>query len=319
MTAPPTATIDDIRHAYRLLLGREPDEAGFEGQCAALQRTPTTSLALARSFLQSQEYQARNNPMPVAVDLGGFTIYVRLDDLAIGKHIHASHRYEPHVESVLREKLGTGDTFVDIGANIGFFSNLAAHLVGPTGVVVAIEPMDKNVQLIYRSIERNGFKNVFVHACAAGDSTAIVRMASGPRTSNGQMLVDSTDNMMLSQSIRLDDLLPGLPRLNVVKFDIEGFESRAWAGFEQALARHRPVVLTEFHPWCMRTYARNEPADYLQTLFDYGEFVEVLTQPGERRRCRSQAEVFDVWSAVDKRMRGGDGKSHLDLLVEPRR
>lgn len=314
------ATEDDVRHAYRLLLGREPDPAGFKHHCGLIEERRPTTRMLARSFMHSAEYAARNNLQPVEVALDGYSVFVRPEDHDIGQHVMRTHEYEPHVTRVLRSVLRAGDVFVDIGANIGFFTNLAAHLVGADGFVFAIEPMDKNLQLIYRSIARNGYRQVQVYACAASDTREIVCVATGPGTSNGQVLVlegdGSSDAMLYSQTVRLDEVLGDLERLDLVKFDIEGFELRAWSGFRRTLERLRPVVLTEFHPYCMRTHAHVDPDEYLRTLFAYGD-VCVLPYHGDPQPCAGAADVMRLWQQADQAARG-DGTNHLDLKIQPR-
>jgi len=312
---------DDVRHAYRLLLGREPDAEGFKHHCDLLaERHPTTRM-LARSFMQSAEYAAGENWLPVEVMLDGYSVFVRPDDHDIGQHIMQAREYEPHVTRALRSVVRAGNVFVDIGANIGFFTNLAAHLVGTEGRVFAIEPMDKNLQLIYRGIARNNYRHVQVLACAASDARGTVCVATGPSTSNGQVVAldgsGARDAMLYSQTIRLDDVLGDLDRLDLVKFDIEGFELRAWSGFQRTLERLRPVVLTEFHPLCMRTHAHVDPIDYLRTLFAYGD-VCVLPYHGDPQPCDGAADVMRLWQEGDAAARG-DGTNHLDLKIQPRR
>lgn len=310
---------DDVRYAYRLLLGREPDSAGFDHYKKIIAGGELTTTDLAGSFLNSSEFAKKHNRAPVEVGLDGFCIFISVNDRDIGAHIMDTHEYEPHVTAALRANLCKGAVFVDVGANIGFFTNLAAHLVGAGGKVIAIEPMDKNLQLIYRSLDRNAFDHVHVYACAASDAIQLVRMATGPRTSNGQMLVNGDSNAVLySQAVRLDDLFGnGLERIDLVKFDIEGFELRAWKGFQRTLMRCRPVVLSEFHPWCMREFAGVEPLDYLRELFEYGGLVSVLPWAGGEVICESPEKVMVAWEEADKATQSG-GKDHLDLLVRPR-
>lgn len=313
------ATEEDVRHAYRLLLGREPDPAGLRHHCDLLGQRHLTTRVLARSFMHSAEYMAANNLQPVEVALDGYSVFVRPEDHDIGQHVMQAHEYEPHVTRAVRGLLRNGDVFVDVGANIGFFTHLAAHLVGPGGHVLAIEPMDKNLQLIYRGIARNGCSHVHVHACAASDAREIVCVATGAGTSNGQVMAlesGGANAALYSQTVRLDDVLGSLDRLDLVKFDIEGFELRAWNGFRRTLERLRPVVLTEFHPHCMRTHARVDPAEYLQTLFAYGD-VSVLPYHGDPQSCGDAADVMRLWQQADLAARG-DGTNHLDLKVRPR-
>jgi len=312
-----TATVEDIHYAYRLLLGREPDEEGLRFHSQSLCQRPQSPAELAMAFLSSQEFVARTHPLPVEVPLNGYSVFVRPEDRDIGRHIEKTGQYEPHVSAAVSECLRPGNVFVDVGANIGFFTNMAAHLVGERGVVVAVEPMDKNLQLIYRGIERNAFKHVRVHACAASDRTQIVSMATGAATSNGQVIpASSTTQQLFAQAKPLDPLLADLERIDLIKLDIEGYELLAWRGLHRSLERHRPLVLSEFHPFCMRTHVGIEPLDYLAALFAYGE-VTILHHEGGTTRCATPTEVMQQWAIADKAMRD-DGKHHLDLSIKPR-
>src|SRR5689334_16156257 len=85
---------------------------------------------------------------PVLLRLGGFKLYVRLDDWAVGARIAVRRRYEPYVTAALEPLLKPGAVLVDIGANIGYYTMLAAARVSPTGKVIAFEPSAENCELI---------------------------------------------------------------------------------------------------------------------------------------------------------------------------
>ncbi len=245
-------------------------------------------------------------------------MYVRPGDQDIGSLVLGGN-YEPHVTAVVKEVLKPGDTFVDVGANIGYFAAMGAHLVGASGHVVAIEPMDKNVQLILAMIWRNRFENVAVLPYAASASNQIVPMTTNSQSSNGEV-VQPTDGRvpkLFAQARTLDDMLRDLDRLDLIKFDIEGHELLAWRGFAEGIARHQPLILTEFHPKCMRDNAGIDPAEYLDVLFDYAQFVHVLRSPTERERCQNGAQVMAEWEAADRRLNSG-GTTHLDLFLRPK-
>ena len=317
------ATDDDIYYAYRLFLGREPDAQGFSDLSKIVADTNMSADALARSFMASPEFLNRRIAVPseagvVEVELDGFSIYVRADDRDIARHIRATRVHEPHVTEALMELLGPGNVFVDVGANIGFFTNMAAHRIGASGFVLAVEPMDKNVQLIHRALERNGFSHVRVMSCAASDRDGRVAIKTDDGTSNGQAIgIAGADvRTLYAQTLRLDELVRDLLKIDVVKLDIEGFELLAWRGFREGLARHRPRVFSEFHPYCMCHFVGIEPAEYLAELFAYGS-VDVLPVDGDRIRCTNPNDVMRLWQSEDDRY-GVNGKSHLDLLVTPR-
>src|SRR6185312_15602233 len=70
--------------------------------------------------------------------------------------------WEPDISRLIASCLQPGDTFIDIGANIGYFSLMAAKLVGPAGQVYAIEPWPPTLKILRHNIQLNGFRNIQV-------------------------------------------------------------------------------------------------------------------------------------------------------------
>lgn len=114
-------TAEDIRYAYRLLLGREPDPAGYSNHVKnAAGRARVADFA--QSIMASDEYRTKHadaEMIPVALD--GYVLYVSPSDGDVSTPIRQRQIYEPYVETVLRKILRRGDVFVDVGANIGYW------------------------------------------------------------------------------------------------------------------------------------------------------------------------------------------------------
>jgi FkbM family methyltransferase len=274
------ATDDDVRHAYRLLLGRGPDPEGLAVYRHLIRQRKLRADELARIFIDSEEFRSkRYGHEALKVSLSGYCLFVSPEDREISAAIASNQAYEPYVESVLRRLLKPGDTFLDVGANIGYFTALGASLVGSAGRVLAFEPLDKNVQLIYATLWENRFENVTVFPFAASSDVRLVAMSSSEFSSNAGVVdrtIGQKRTRVIAQSQRIDDLLATTNRIDVIKFDIEGHEMYAWRGGAKLLAKHRPHVLTEFHPKCIRENTDIDPAAYLRTLLDYAGVVEVL-------------------------------------------
>ncbi len=83
------------------------------------------------------------------------------------------------MQGAIRELLREGQTFVDVGANVGCISFLAARIVGPRGLVVAVEPNPDNLQLLYAGIVLNGFGNVRVLPYAASNRREVFSLVGG--------------------------------------------------------------------------------------------------------------------------------------------
>ena len=136
-TDPSLATDADVYHAYRLILGRDPDPDGL-AHYRHLITDGLTVDALARTFLHSDEHtqrigQERRND-EAAIDLGGYQVIVRRSDPDFGADIAHWRVYEEPVRAALRELLTVGDTCLDVGANIGCHSIFSQqiHLHGFT-------------------------------------------------------------------------------------------------------------------------------------------------------------------------------------------
>ena len=180
--------------------------------------------------------------------------------------------------------------------------------------------MDKNVQLLYATIWRNAFRHVEVQPFAASDANVLLPMVTGGGTSNGQVVLGGADQqlpMVFAQARRLDDLLAGKSAIHLLKIDIEGHELIALRGFAEGLRRHRPQLLTEFHPKCMRENSKIEAAEYLAMLFTYGAEVRVLHGGGKQVVCADAEGVMREWHTVDQHL-DSHGAAHLDLFVRPR-
>lgn len=155
------------------------------------------------------------------------------------------------VQQALATRLRRGDTFVDVGANVGFFSLLAARLVGPTGRVVAIEALGPAADVIEANAARNGL-SVEVLRLAVGDGRAdtiglwTTRHPGGAATEAGDRPPDVTGRVDVPAS-SLDQLLVGgrLAPPTLVKIDVEGAELAVLAGARQLLREGRPTLLIE--------------------------------------------------------------------------
>lgn len=316
------ATPEDIEYCYRLLLGRDPDEGGRAHLLGALPQLSVDDLV--RRFLNSTEFRCRPLVMetlggdaePIeAVDVGEFVIEVRAHDQDIGRAITHNRTYEPHVSARLRELVQPGDTVVDVGANVGWFSLLAAALVGPHGRVHSIEANSRNCALLRRSLVRNGYESIVqIHPVAASDRFGTMTVA--PQAGSNAIVDDDARfarqfDAQLVHALRIDDLLAGLDRLDVVKIDIEGGEYRALQGFAELLGKFRPHVLTEYSPALLREVSRVEPALLLQFWDSLGYEATILL-PGE------VPEPVALDEATLEATRSRAGSDHVDLHLAPR-
>jgi len=164
---------------------------------------------------------------------------------------HFAGLYEPSVQCLIADRLVPGACFIDVGANIGFFSLLAAKLAGPTGQIIAVEPVHANADLIKANATLNRFSNVMVVRVAAGSANRtgdliLARHHRGATFASAGSPHDARSRISVPV-VTLDGLVSHLrlPPPAMVKIDVEGAELEVLAGMSDTLWRHRPDVLFE--------------------------------------------------------------------------
>ena len=314
------ATRDDVRHAYRLLLGREPDPSGLETYGRLITERGVSAPDIAARICASPEYKSRHGTISgelIEIDFGGFKLYPWRGDDLIGGSVIASGSYEPYLLPVFVARVPEGGSVLDLGANIGIYTLSAAHKVGPQGHVFAVEPVPRNIQSLCAGVIGNGLRNVSVFPVAASASAGVVPVLRHANSSNG--IVDTHVDPALADEFvptqRVDQLLKGIDRLDVIKIDIEGHEPLAWPGIEQLVHKYRPVIFTEFNPAAIRNHSRVDAETYLRQLFGHAAMIETIEFDGQHGKCGSVAEVMDRWRDVNRRA-GTTDTCQIDLVVD---
>ena len=151
----------------------------------------------------------------------------------------------------LKKTLQKGDYFLDIGANIGGFSLVASKLVGDNGKVFAFEAVKHIKRRLDDNIKRNKLKNITVIKGAVFDkNTELELFLSNKKNSGMSSILRHTNESGLKETvmgIRIDDFFKNekIPKIKLIKLDIEGAEINAIAGMAETLSRYKPLVLME--------------------------------------------------------------------------
>src|SRR5262249_5079594 len=148
--------------------------------------------------------------------------------------------YEQGETAFLKETLREGMVFVDVGANIGYFTTLAARLVGRSGKVIAVEPEPRNYKLLRANIERNGLTNVQSFNCALGDGPGEAQLRRSVWNFGDHTIsrTGGSGNAFVTVPIESADRLlktAGVPAVHVVKIDVQGYEVHVQRGMETIL------------------------------------------------------------------------------------
>ena len=181
----------------------------------------------------------------------GVTLRLDLDDyIQRGIYYDAWETQELNfVEAILR----TGDVFVDVGANVGIFTLVAARRVGPVGVVHSFEPVPANYSRLAENVSLNGFGNVRLNRAAAGSDPgeltfgleSDMELESG-RAMSGFYTAGASLRQVTAPVVRLDDYLSAEDddrRIRLAKVDVEGYEPKVLEGLRNSLARKRVEII----------------------------------------------------------------------------
>lgn len=177
----------------------------------------------------------------------GFRLSVELNDW-VGQHLFALGDYEIMTANLIEAILRPGDTFFDVGANIGFFSLLAARCVGAHGCVRAFEPLPDVRERLLRNIAMNGFTNVHVGEEALCNTTGTAHFHRGPKGNHGMSSLRCMAGSVQSIEVRtdrLDTIIEPEGRVRLAKIDVEGAEMEVLRGMRRCIEHQRPDIIVE--------------------------------------------------------------------------
>jgi FkbM family methyltransferase len=195
-------------------------------------------------------------------------------------------------------RLRTGDVFVDVGAHIGMYTLIAAHVVGPTGHVFAIEPQPACLEPLRANVSLNAFTNVVPVATAVGDVDGEIGFSANERSMGGMISRTAEATVPI---LRLDTFARerSLPAIDVLKLDAAGNEHPALLGATEMLTKHRirAVLCKLYHPAVVMDRFGYESSLIVERLQRAGYKTYALPTSAEPRRAISDgsniAELFD--------------------------
>lgn len=178
--------------------------------------------------------------------------------------------YEAGETSFFKSILRPGDTAIDIGANVGWYTTLFAELVGPSGTVIAFEPNDTAFQLLARSVR--SYKNMRAFRLAVADRSGeaelhIPTKAEGWFASLGD--IEASRGTTVSRPCTLTTLDSFIAdnsarRVTAIKVDTEGFEREVLRGARGLLSSSEPPLwVLETTPPGLGRYPPEEVYDIL--------------------------------------------------------
>lgn len=204
---------------------------------------------------------------------------------------------EPLTTQLFGQLLQPGDTYIDVGAHIGYHTLIARHYVGDQGRIFAVEPQPYNCNRILENWTCNNFENICVYAGAAGSTKASVTLGHQENLDRSQL---SIGRDLRSSGVRFRvPLIPlsilftenHLTKVKLVKIDVEGFERSVLQGFRQEMHRVEHIILEVLDPY--------GAGPVLEEL-SYNGFNQLRTVEGTAWEAGTQLIEGNLWASRQK-------------------
>ena len=210
----------------------------------------------------------------VLIDVQGSKMYVDSRDIGVTPFLLEWGFYEKYETELFKRLVKKGMVVVDIGANVGYYTLLVAHLVGDEGKVFAFEPDPNNYSLLCKNIEVNGYRNVIPVRKAVFNKSGKTSLFLDKNNLGGHSLSEANVHKSASITVEvtsLDDYFKNTDcKIDVIKMDVQGSEMGVLEGMTNTINRNDNLkIITEFWPMGLRN-SGSSPIDFLNKLVEYG-------------------------------------------------
>jgi FkbM family methyltransferase len=215
---------------------------------ARLQRVEDYSALVARRFALSSGSDV------IVRTIVGYVLCPSTDHALVTSLIEAGE-LETGTRLLIERLLQPGDTFVDVGANVGLHTLAAARAMKGEGEIVAFEPFGPTKQLLDRTLWMNGFSSMTkVHEAAVSNSSGSAKLFLGPTSGHHSLTaIDVPDHLTETTAevrmVTLDGILDGDKSVDLIKIDVEGAELEVIQGAQSIIANNPDIgLIVEFGP-----------------------------------------------------------------------
>ena len=233
--------------------------------------------------------------LPKQVEIHGATVVLNPTDPVVSGALRFGV-YEKAETLFFQSACRDGMTFLDVGANLGYYTALAARAVGPNGRVLAVEPDPDSFGYLEQTIAANTVGNVEAFPVAASDAPAMLPLyiSTDNRGDNRLYASDEERPQVEVEARPLDALLREnkIETVDLIKIDVQGYEPKVIAGLrETIIASPNLTLLTEFWPQGM-TDSGGDANEFLKTLRELGLTLHELKPDGSLAELNNDTDLI---------------------------
>jgi len=255
------------------------------------------SLAIASQYLRHSPFETAKwriadflrkklaaNPVHSIIKVAGGTLMELDTSDFLQRELYVFRDFEPAISREIKKRLKAGDTFLDIGANVGFYSLIAARAVGAGGNVYAFEPAPKTRAVLENNRRLNGAKNVTAVSVGLSDAAGEGELFLDAKNNSGASSLRRTPNSGDSVCVMLDTYdhfaaVNALPNPALIKIDVEGAELKVLKGMTKLLSQpSRPAVILEVSEWSLEEMGSSKD-ELFKLMTSYGYKPKLLSRP----------------------------------------
>ncbi|MEI7675258.1 MAG: FkbM family methyltransferase [Bacteroidales bacterium] len=217
---------------------------------------------------------------------GNIRLTLKIDDW-IQQNLYFLNQYEEPEILFVEKLLQSGDSIVDVGANIGLYSLVASKLVGKEGKVYAFEPFKINNDHLMKHVQMNKLTNIVIEKTAVSDKIGEIELFLDETDFNNGAATAYSESFTSTEkapSTSLDNYFQDkkTDKIRFIKIDIEGGEFLALQGMKNLLTKQKPTLLVEINP--ITPYDKNELDAF---LFEIGYKKKFIDKKGDIINSRS--------------------------------
>jgi len=226
------------------------------------------------------------------IKVQGNNMYVNMADKGLTPALVTMGVYEPTETKLFKKIVKEGMVVLDLGANIGYYTLIAARIVGGKGKVYAFEPESDNYKLLLKNIEVNGFNNVIPIQKAATNNNGKIDFFKNNVNFGSHSIcnLENTEKTTVD-TVKIDDFLN--EKVDVIKMDIEGGEFLALEGMKKVIEKSKEVTLfTEFNPTLIKN-TNKDPNEFIAILKRAGFEIFFINTETEELEGLNMAKIFE--------------------------